>query len=590
MNITPLILIVDDRPENLFLLRAILKNVNCDVIEASSEEIALELANKMLFSCILLDVQMPNMNGFTLAKKLNAIQVFDQGPILFITASDRCDEKIIEGYRCGAIDYLFKPFVPEILISKVNILLELYTHKKNAEHALLTQEKMSLELKQLAYYDPLTELFNRRQFWFNMERIEKESKRNQEKFAVYLLDIDGFKNINDTLGHDVGDLLLIEISKRIKKSVRSSEVVSRMGGDEFTVIVPRITEVESTEIIAKQLISNISKEYKLGNIIVKITTSIGIAIYPVAGTEINDLFKKADIALYRAKHKGKNTFRYYSETLNIEYQRKTFIQTILRQSLQNEEFYLLYQPIMDLETSKIKGVESLIRWNNAELGLLLPSEFIPIAEKSNLMDEIGLWVIETSCKAYVRWREVLQNKAFLLSINISPSQLHNKNFEFNLEAIFERYAIEKSNIILELTETYFEEQNSNIEGPLDRLYKKGYPIALDDFGTGYSSFSRLTTLPIKILKIDRSFICKIGKSKKHEALIKLTLDLAKSLQLKVIIEGIETKTQIDFIKELSHLKQQAGILTQGFYYHEAISASEVHSILKKDDKAEESNH
>ena len=580
-QIKPAILIVDDKVENLFVLRQVLNQIDCEVVECLSAVDALNACELHDFACMLLDVQMPGMDGFELATEIKAKERSQHTPIIFISAALQELESILKGYESGAIDYLLKPINPEILLAKVNVFIELDYHKQQAKNLLQKQEQLLQELEQLAHYDSLTNLYNRRQFWKIAENVRNIAQRYHEQFAFILLDIDGFKVINDTRGHDVGDKLLVKITSRLRQAMRKTEILARMGGDECAIIVPKVMCLEDVGIIAGELVDTLSQPYKIGKHEIKVSASLGVACYPKASQNIMDLFKKADIALYRAKALGKNTFQFYSEDLNVIYQRHNQIGYYLSEALLREELQLDFQPCIDMKTGMVVGAEALLRWHSPHLGNVSPEEFIPVAEKSGAIKQIGFWVLEKACLAYSHWQEKFNVKQFHLAINVSPLQLLEKGFSKKALALFSEHKIDVQYVTLELTESAFEGDLIDIEPELLKLANKKCHIAIDDFGTGLSSLARLASLPVDIIKIDKSFVSGIGHSKRDENIIDISITLAKKLNITVIAEGVETAEQKEFLIQHGYFSDSDTLLAQGFYYSQAVNDTVFETILKE---------
>ena len=390
---------------------------------------------------------------------------------------------------------------------------------------------------------------------------------------MLLLDLDNFKSVNDSLGHDIGDKLLNAVSKRLKKILRKSDYLSRLGGDEFVVMLPEIKNPSNVGNIAASIIQTISKKYLLENHEINVSTSIGIACYPTASNSIQGLLKAADIALYKAKDKGKNAFEYFSDEVNKAHTHKANIERALLKAIEKHEFSLLFQPQFNIENKQISGIEALARWHSDTLGDLPPTEFISVAEEMGYIGRLGNHLMELAFKQLEKWQKDYSAKRFNFAINLSPCQILAPTFIKNLKQLLTRYKIDLTCLEFELTESIFKGQDNLIETALEGIQKLGVRFAIDDFGTGYSSLSRLKLLPIHILKIDQSFVKDITTDENDAAIVKAIIALAKALQLSVIAEGVETKAQATFL--VKHGCYQA----QGHYFSKALSLTDINALL-----------
>jgi diguanylate cyclase (GGDEF)-like protein/PAS domain S-box-containing protein len=404
------------------------------------------------------------------------------------------------------------------------------------------------ELNHQANHDVLTGLPNRRMLNENLTNILKPA---ESKAALMLIDLDRFKYINDTLGHDVGDLLLIEVSKRLKQFIGeiglANANVYRLGGDEFTLLFPFRHSEEVTD-IAKSLLEQFNKEFILGEQEFFISPSIGISTYPEDGCDAKTLMKNADTAMYYVKEREKNGFQLFTKEMNRDFYRKMMIEKELRTALELDEFELHYQPLMDIHTRKICGMEALIRWNNKNLGQVSPAEFIPIAEETGLIIGIGEWVLRTACSQNVNWQKA-EYPPMKVGINISIRQLLDKNFVLKSAAIIKETGLSPAYIDLEITESIAMYDPILMINKLKELKGIGISISMDDFGTGYSSLSYLKKYPLDTLKIDRSFVSGITSHEDNKAIVNSIISMAKHLGLHVTAEGVEDGEEIRFLEQ-----------------------------------------
>ncbi|WP_052129974.1 putative bifunctional diguanylate cyclase/phosphodiesterase [Ureibacillus sinduriensis] len=424
------------------------------------------------------------------------------------------------------------------------------------------------EIKFQAYHDSLTGLPNRRMFNEDLTSLLERTKSENSQSAIMFLDLDRFKYINDTMGHDVGDLLLVEVSRRIENLLKKrhhSAKIYRLGGDEFTILLSQYSATES-EALAKELLA----QFKTGFMIVGseyfITPSIGISIYPQDGVDANTLIKHADTAMYYVKEKGKNNYQLFTAEMQKNFYRKMMIESQLRTALDNKELELYYQPIIDLKSKNIVAVESLLRWNNETVGPVSPDEFIPVAEETGMILPIGHWVLQTAIQQNAKWLSE-GYKPLKTSINVSVRQLLDPMFGDNVKNAIESTGIDGDKIVLEITESIAMYADSMIE-KLNALKKIGVTLSMDDFGTGYSSLSYLNKYPLDSLKIDKSFVMGMHQDEEHKAIVKTIIAIANHLELRVIAEGIEGLEDADYLNEMGC------DYGQGYYFSRPLPAKE----------------
>ncbi|NPA66340.1 MAG: EAL domain-containing protein [Epsilonproteobacteria bacterium] len=401
----------------------------------------------------------------------------------------------------------------------------------------------------LAYHDPLTGLYNRINFEEYLRHALSLAKRNGSIVAILFIDLDRFKVINDTLGHDIGDKVLIKVAQKLKTILRESDFIARWGGDEFVVILENLTSQSDAAIIAHHIIDALQHPIEVNQHKLLTTASIGISLYPDNGSDIQTLIKHADSAMYLAKDEGKNSYRYYTQDLSREIQRKLDIDMALHNALTNREMYMMFQPQYSLKTQKIVSAEALIRWQSPQLGLVPPDQFIPIAEDSGAIIKIGYFVFEESCKAFCKFRDAGLHLDYI-AVNVSSIQFREIHLLDTFLSIIHRYGLHPSDIEIEITERFMMEQTVQNIRLLQRFREKGFKISIDDFGTGYSSMSYLKELPVDTLKIDKSFVSDIGEGSSNNVIIEAIIALAKTLDYSIIAEGIETKEQECFLQTL----------------------------------------
>jgi diguanylate cyclase (GGDEF)-like protein/PAS domain S-box-containing protein len=402
------------------------------------------------------------------------------------------------------------------------------------------------ELEYVANHDPLTHLPNRHLFHHQLEEALHRSKRHHRLGALFFLDLDRFKQINDNLGHHIGDLLLIDVAERLKNLAREEDLLARLGGDEFTLIIENLTHTEDAAKIARKIICSFSLPFRLDDYELEITTSIGISLFPTDGTEIDKLVKQADTAMYAAKEAGRNTFHFYTHQLTDNAYEFFSLEMKLKKALERKEFSLVFQPQYELATGRIIGIEALIRWHHQELGMVMPEQFIPLAEVCGLIEPIGRWVIDAACRQAAQW-DHLNLKPIPIAINVSRRQLVSPNIVGDIRQALSAHGLSGNRLELEITESTFLHSEEQARHNLEQLRRLGCNIAIDDFGTGYSSLANLKEFPLDRLKIDKSFIQEVDQDPSNKKIIRATIALGNSLQLQVIAEGVETEAQRGFL-------------------------------------------
>ena len=409
------------------------------------------------------------------------------------------------------------------------------------------------EIRYQAYHDALTGLPNRRMFNEDLTRLLQQSKSENYQNAIMFLDLDRFKYINDSLGHDVGDLLLIEVSNHLERLVFEKHCeaskVYRLGGDEFTILLPNHDE-KASEDFAKALLDHFKTGFVIEGNEYFVTPSIGISLFPKDGDDAKTLIKHADTAMYYVKDKGKNNFKLFTKEMQHHFYRKMMIEKQLRKALEKDEFELYYQPIMNLKTNEIVAVESLLRWNNETLGQVPPDDFIPIAEETGMIIPIGKWVLETAIAQNVRWQKAGYNP-FKISVNVSVMQLLDPLFVNMVKNTVENSELDSTHLVLEVTESIAMYEAGAMIEKLHALKDLGISLSMDDFGTGYSSLSYLKKYPLDSLKIDRSFVTDMMLNDDNKAIVKTIIAIAKQLDLKVTAEGIEGNEEYQFLAKIN---------------------------------------
>lgn len=439
----------------------------------------------------------------------------------------------------------------------------------------MTKVEAEKEISHMAYHDHLTGLPNRRLFNDRLNQAIALAKRTEKMIGIIFIDVDSFKTVNDTLGHEGGDSLLKVVSGKLVDAVRQSDTVSRFGGDEFLIMINNLSDEKDIINIVKNIMLILEQPFNVKGQEFNLTISAGISIYPFDGTETDILIKNADIAMYKAKEKGKNQYVICSSELKDDVIYKNKITNSLYHALERDEFYLNYQPQVNLSNGEVTGLEALIRWNHPELGSISPAVFIPIAEQTGLINRIGEWVLKTACEQNKKW----QNEGYYpvrMAVNVSSNQLRNQNIVEQIKNILKETKLDPRFLDVEITESVTMIEINDIIKLLNDIRNLGITISIDDFGTDYSSLSRLNELPIDKIKIDKRFIDGIEKGEKDKAIVKTIINLSKNLNLKVMAEGVENENQLEF------LKQELCDEVQGYYYYKQMSTQDIEMILCKD--------
>ncbi len=508
------------------------------------------------YDVILLDLHLPDGENEEAIRAIKSVA--GSIPIVILSGSDDADSQNF-AMENGVQDYLVKGVGDGHLIARsINYAIE--------------REQVQQHLTHLAHHDQLTGLANRELFHDRLGRAVARADRSKKMVGLMFLDLDRFKEINDSLGHQAGDDLLIMVSKRLQGCVRETDTIARLGGDEFTVIIEGTSSPEEAALVAKKILLTMQKPFTLADQEVFVTTSIGLTVYPTDANNVELLLKNADMAMYRAKEEGRNKYQFYSVDMNNRAHERLRTEGLLHKALENNEFSLCYQPKVDMNTGDIIGAEALIRWINDEIGFVSPVDFIPMAEETGLIIPIGEWVIRTACKQIRDWK----NKGLSevrVAINLSARQFRQGNLAKLIDSILKEYGLTPECLPLEITESLLMSDKDDSKRALEELKAMGFQIYLDDFGTGYSSLSYLKKFPIDALKIDRSFVMDIPDDKDDMAISRAIVAMSHALRLDVVAEGIETMAQYDFLRELGCEE------AQGYLFSKPVSAEEFEQLL-----------
>jgi diguanylate cyclase (GGDEF)-like protein/PAS domain S-box-containing protein len=432
---------------------------------------------------------------------------------------------------------------------------------------------MALQMTHSAQHDFLTGLPNRMLLNDRIGQAIALAPRHMNKVAVLFLDVDGFKHINDSLGHPIGDKLLQSVAKRLQECVRTSDTVSRQGGDEFVVLLSEAEQLEDAAIIARRILQAVAEAHSIDGHDRHVTTSIGVSIYPDDGLDAETLIKNADTAMYQAKEHGPQSYRFFKADMNVRAVERQSIEEDLRRALERQEFLLHYQPKIDLRTGAITGAEALIRWEHPIRGLVYPAQFIPVAEACGLILPIGNWVLREACEQAQAWVDA-DLPATTMAVNVSAMQLRHENFLEGLFAILSETGLDPRSLELELTESVLMQHAESTASMLQALRETGVQVAVDDFGTGYSSLSYLRKFPIDALKIDQSFVRQITTAGNDTTIVTAVIGMARSLKLRVVAEGVETLEELEFL--LTHQCDEA----QGSYFSPPVPPQPFATLLR----------
>jgi diguanylate cyclase (GGDEF)-like protein len=542
------ILIVDDEPEIRNIVRGMLsESYRCRATNSAEE--ALSILRTEKFELVISDIKMDGMSGLEMIPRVKALA---PDTVVMMLSGEQTIESAIEAMRVGAFDYIMKPFDIQHVEAAVRRALEhhslLAAKRRHENHLEELVRQRTAELNHLAYHDALTDLPNRVLFEDRLTQALILAERNRQTLGILFLSLDRFKKIHDTLGRAIGDRLLQKVAERLRSSAHPGETVARFEGDEFALLLTQIGGTESEDVV--EVIYQINESLKLPFVIddheLFTTVSIGISLYPDDGADAPTLLKNADAALYRAREQGGDNYQFYTADMNAKAMKRLTLENSLRRALERSEFEVYYQPVLDINTRKIVGMEALLRWHHPELGLVQPAEFIPLAEDTGMIVPIGEWALRTACTQGKSWQEA-GFAPLTLAVNLSARQFQQQNLSEVIARILQETGLNSHDLELELTESSIMKNAESAVRTLGELKAMGVKIAIDDFGTGYSSLGYLKRLPIDTLKIDRSFVRDITTDPDDAALVMAIITLAHNLRLKVIAEGVESEEQLSFL-------------------------------------------
>ena len=547
----PVVVLADDDPSIRLMVRHVLESEDFDIVEASDGLEAIKAVEKYHPALILLDAVMPGIDGFTTCQ-----QIKDNGhadiPVMMITGLDD-DASVERAYEVGAIDFITKPIKWAVLKHRV----------KSVVAKVIAERKVQL----LAYRDTLTDLPNRLLFADRLEQAVFRAERSRTSVALMLVDIDDFKLVNDSFGHDAGDKLIKAVGQLISKSLRRADTVARLGGDEFAVIIEDINSPEDAISIADNLTTILEHNVRLDDQETYTSASIGIAVYPDDGKDARTILKNADTAMFRAKESGRHCFQFYKPELSVSAMERLDLENSLQAAFENDEFLIHYQPVIDIHKNEIVGVEALLRWQHPDKGMIQTTDFLPTVEKSGLIIALGEWLIFSVCKQIRVWQDA-GLKEQNASINLAPRQFEEQDLVALFTQAIAENNIEGSSLSVEVTERTLIENVGEVESTLKKLRNMGIKVMLDDFGTGYASLAYLKDFPVDVVKIDREFISGIPDNPDDSAFVDAIAGLTRGLKLDLLAEGVETESQVKMLKSIGcHYGQ-------GYYWSKALPGDE----------------
>ncbi len=555
----PMIMLVDDNQPARLIGKRFLQSSGFTVEELDNGTQVIERFAEIEPDILLLKTLLPEVDGFTICENLRHFPEYANTPILLMTDIDDHDA-MGRAYQVGATDFVTKPINWALVSHRMRYMLRTNNTLCALQDSNSVLQKSQDSMRQMAYYDTLTGLPNRRLFKEHSARVIQQCAHHNRMMALLFLDLDHFKQINDTLGHEVGDNLLKSCATRLTHVIRYSDLlaadstqsfealVARFGGDEFTLLISDIAEPMDAAKIARRILKIFLQPISMEDRSMYVSTSIGISIYPTDGNDIDTLLRNADVAMYHAKNSSRNNYQFYSQSMNAKALERLSLESHLRLALKNHELSLLYQPTFNLRNNALLGIEVLLRWQHPEFGIVSPVDFLSIAEEAGLIITIGEWVLMTACQQLKQWQAAI-NANITLAVNISSYQFKHQDLIDTLKNVINVTQIPAQSLQIEITEnSLMEDCVASIE-KLKALKQLGIYLAIDDFGTGYSSLSYLKKFPIDKVKIDKSFINNMASNEDNAAISKAIIALAHSLNWQVTAEGIESQAELEFLQQ-----------------------------------------
>ena len=600
-NAKPQLLVVDDIGDNRSILKRRFESRGFDVTEAESGHAAIELIESSAFDLVLLDVMMPGIDGLETLRRIRSRKSASALPVIMVTAKSESGN-IVEALEQGANDYVTKPVDFAVALARVNtqisrrraeqqvVLANEELRKANEDlegrveertkrlidanqrlkKEISDREELQAKSQYLAYHDSLTGLGNRLLFKEQLEEALEDMTLTPHPLAVLFLDLDGFKAVNDTLGHSVGDLLLKSIAAKLRDLLPSTDRIARLGGDEFAILQVSRQQPASSISLAEKIIDVVGHTHGIDGHDVTVGASVGIAVAYPGEMNTENFLKSADLAMYAAKSEGRGTYRMFDPEMDAAVQTRRSMERDMRTALAQGGFNLFYQPLVNLQTKKVTSFEALMRWTHAERGVVPPAVFIPVAEEMGLIVQIGEWALRRACSEAVRWPDDIR-----VSVNLSPLQFSKGNLVSSVVSALAFSGLPPSRLELEITESVLLEKTERNIAILNQLRQMGVRISMDDFGTGYSSIGYLRSFPFDKIKIDQSFVRDLLVDKGSLAIVRAIAGLGVSFGMTTTAEGVETEEQ------MRCLDLEGCIEVQGYLYSKPVPANEVTDLLTK---------
>ena len=595
----PRLLIVDDISDNRTVLKRRFERRGFDVTEAESGLIAIDLIENNPFDLVLLDVMMPGIDGMETLKRIRSRKSASALPVIMVTAKSESDN-IVDALEQGANDYVTKPVDFAVALARVNTQLsrrraeqqvaaaneelrkanedlerrvEERTHRlidanQRLKEEIADREELQAKSQYLAYHDSLTGLGNRLLFKEQLDEALKDVSVAPHPLAVLFLDLDGFKAVNDTLGHSVGDLLLKSIAAKLRDLLPSTDRIARLGGDEFAILQMSSPQPTSSTLLAERIIEIVSHPHNIDGHDVTVGASIGVAIARPGEMSTESLLKSADLAMYSAKSDGRGTYRIFDPQMDAVVQTRRSLERDMRTSLAQGGFELYYQPLVNLQTKRVTAFEALMRWNHRDRGAVPPSEFIPVAEDMGLIIQLGEWALRQACAEAAEWPDDIR-----VSVNLSPLQFSKGNLVATVVSALASAGLAASRLELEITESVLLEKSERNISILNQLRELGARISMDDFGTGYSSIGYLRSFPFDKIKIDQSFVRDLLVDEGSLAIVRAIASLGVSFGMTTTAEGVETEEQ------MRCLNLEGCVEVQGYLYSKPVPTSGIAKVL-----------
>lgn len=579
------LLVVDDSEDNRVLLNRRLTKRGFEVVEADSGLAALELIREQRFDLVLLDIMMPGIDGIEVLKRIRSTLSPDHLPVLMVTAK-ASNTDVVEALELGANDYITKPIDFPIAFARIKTQITRKQAQQAAELSIQKLVKINQELEiqiserkrsdakshYLTYHDALTGLGNRVLFQEQLAHVLRRTDDGSGiKSAVLFLGIDDLKSVNDTLGYTVGDRLLVEFAERLRRCVREADTVARMGSDEFAAILTDITNPEDAGLLAEKIAAAISVPHSVAGQQIVLDWRIGIALAPNDGSEPELLLGNAHLALQNAKTEGRDARCFFESEMNDQASARRLLKSDLRRALAAQEFEVFYQPLFNLKDRAISGFEALLRWHHPKRGLVLPAEFIPLAEETELIMPLGEWVLRQACEQAASWPGQQR-----IAVNISPVQFRSPELKHCILTALTSSGLAAHRLELEITETVLLSDDSKTVDLLHQLRSIGVRISLDDFGTGYSSLGYLRRFPFDKMKIDRSFVRDLRCDEGTMAIVRALISLANNLGMATTAEGVETREQLEW------LQKECCAEIQGYIVSRPVPHRDIRLLLEND--------